>query len=202
MKVRRIKRILRNIALACTLLFLFFGILFLIALAITRPITFTIGVFVALFLGFLIGEILDKTANILGQKTKQASSEELKREDDVLLQAVALSQSVFFIYLNLIEVTDIVITFKIVVPIFAVLFYVLRAWGKIKDNAKYRYHSIWVFYLIVLVAIMWVATEVTTRVVGKDNATLIVVGIFLGTSTLGLYHCIEAIFKKRYGYQR
>ena len=203
-KVRRIPKRIQGIAFFVSLT----AIISILAYLRTRTVfdTFIIvfGFLVFVFGLALISATTTKTAKALGEKTRRASREELEREDDVLLQAVAFSQSVFFIYLNLIPGSNVVTAFKILVPIFAVLFYALRAWGKIKDDAKYRYWSIWLLFFIMLNTIFmfvysWIRIFIVFENVGLSEYFLVFLP-YLGIVS-GSMKFIEEIFKKRYGYR-
>lgn len=173
-------------------------------------IVFTILLIICLtfsWAGFLIYAITAGIAKRFNERTHRASSEELRREDDVLLQAVAFSQSVFFIFLNLIPESDINLAFKVLVPIVAILFYALRAWGKIKNSAKYRYWSVWALFSIVITTLVFFMLSLTEYF--RDPANLLaymyfsmvwsaVVALSLGVF-LGSMRIIMAVLKKRYG---
>jgi len=80
-----------------------------------------------------------------------ANDDELLREDEVLMEATAFLQGIIFLYLSLIPgVTDSFATLlKWSVPIFGVLFYMFRAYARIKRSGKFRYYSIYVFLFMV-----------------------------------------------------
>jgi MFS family permease len=79
----------------------------------------------------------------------QANEDELKREDDILLQATAFSQAALFIYLNLLPSGDFVNILKLTVPIVAVSFYLVRAYAKLKNDNLWRYRSDFVLVAVV-----------------------------------------------------
>jgi len=83
--------------------------------------------------GLAFWKVSHKIAERLSAKTRRADRSELNREDEILLQAVAFSLSLFFIYLNLIPTSGLITLYRALVPIATVLFYTLRAWGKIKN---------------------------------------------------------------------
>lgn len=150
---------------------------------------------------FLVLVLTTGYAENLGKRTRQATSEELRREDDVLLQAVALSQGTLFIYLNVIQVSDIVTALKVLVPILAVSFYALRAYGKIRDDGKYRYRSIWLFFFILLMLLGYSTTAGIQYFLGQMIASswYYFVGSFYGSVVVALMGIIGNKFKKRYG---
>jgi hypothetical protein len=77
----------------------------------------------------------------------QAEEVEIKREDDILLQATAFSQSALWIYLNIVPSNYFFSVMKWFVPSIAIMFYVMRAYGKLKNSNIWRFRSI--FPLIV-----------------------------------------------------
>jgi uncharacterized membrane protein len=161
-----------------------------------------------LFIGLIVGSFLivarsPKYAKHMVERTRQAATDELRREDDVLLQAVAFSQTVLFVYLNFVPSTEIIMAAKVLVPSFAVLFYVLRAWGKITDSGKYRYYSIWVFFLILLVTMVIVTHFLLDYILGPAfTGYLNIMNSYYGVILLALMQVIGETFKKRYGLAR
>jgi hypothetical protein len=91
---------------------------------------------------------------------KKASEKEIKAEDDILLQATAFSQAALWIYLNLIPENENIVFLKWFVPSVAILFYCLRAYGKLKDSNKHRIYSMAVFTLVVSFSIYTLVTVV------------------------------------------
>ena len=203
LRARRILKRIRKIALWVLLPAVIFMTEYLETRTIFSAFIHMIGFFAAVFIGAVVSAASTTTAKSLGKKTRQAKCDELKREDDVLLQAVAFSQSVLFVYLSLIDGSDVITGFKIIVPIVAVLFYALRAWGKITDNAKYRYWSIWLLLAIILntifaLAYAWIGTFIVFE--NTEVPTYITFLLYL-TIVYGSLRFVEEIFKKRYGYQ-
>ena len=129
------------------------GILFiLLPLICSTPldgIFVTIGTFFAICpWGYVWGNFLSYLLKRFHfEPSGPASQDELLREDEVLMEATAFLQGIIFIYLNLIpSVTNsFATTLKWSVPIFGVLFYILRAYARIKQSGKFRYYSIYVF---------------------------------------------------------
>lgn len=102
--------------------------------------------------GFRGNIVLDFTRNF---PTKyhflKAPPEEIKREDDVLLQGTPFISAILFFYVNMLMPdgnNKLIIAFAIAVS--TGTFYVLRARAKIKSDAKYRFWS--VYFLIFLCA--------------------------------------------------
>jgi hypothetical protein len=201
-KVRLVIERILAILLFVSLIASFFIIPYLITHTVLGTFLFIIGFILTTSLGYLISVTSIKTARSLGERIKQASSEELKREDDVLLQAVALSQSVFFIYLNQIESSIFVIAFKITVPIFAVSFYILRGWAKIRNSPRHRYWSIWVLIFIALNTILWSIFALIVLIMRSENMEIwnyFITSIY-SSVIFGSMQFVKEIFKKRYGY--
>jgi len=80
-----------------------------------------------------------------------ASDDELLREDEVLMEATAFLQGIIFIYLNLVPSAtgSFVTSLKWSVPTFGVLFYICRAYARIKQSGRFRYYSIWIFLYMI-----------------------------------------------------
>ncbi len=143
------------------------------------------------------------TANKLRRRfaTNKANTEELRREDDVLLQGTALSQSVFFIYLNLIPSSYIIEILKWTVPIVAISFYAMRAYAKIRDSAKYRYYSIFVLVVIMIEIVLYVFMQISPAIYieGRDVVKFYVPFMSGGFAVLFIFGFSDAL-KRRYGY--
>ncbi len=131
----------------------------------------------------------------------KATTEELKREDDVLLQSTALSQSVFFIYLNLIPTSRLIDILKWTVPTVAILFYTIRAYAKVKDNARYRYYSVFVLVLILIETASFVLAQIVPAFYIEEHNVVTFYTSFTsaGLSLLFLNGSSDAL-KRRYDY--
>ena len=79
----------------------------------------------------------------------QASNKELKIEDDIILQAIAFSQSALWIYLNILPATESINAMKGIVPTAAIVTYGIRAYAKLKNNNVWRYRSTYAVAVIV-----------------------------------------------------
>ena len=120
--------------------------------------TFVVFVVVA----FVIVRALEKRPNF-----GKAELDELRREDDILLQATAFSQAALWIYLNLLPNTEYITLFKWVIPSTAILFYSVRAYAKMKDNNKWRYGSMFILTLIIGISLYFVIrTSLQTQFTG------------------------------------
>ena len=132
----------------------------------------------------------------LGAKVTKANPEEIRREDEVLLQAVAFSQSVLFILVNQTPIED-KLQWSLLIAIVAVTFYALRAWAKIKDSPKYRYYS--------MLAFSFITSNTVTSLLGlyfniPQKSILNMTNIY--TSIALAFAIIAAsVFGKRYGYK-
>lgn len=150
-----------------------------------------------IFIGFLFAFVCIPIAMKARARVKKAKKEELLREDDVLLQAVAFSQSIIFILLNLTENTS-KLTLIYLVAFVTVIFYALRAWAKIKDSSKYRYRSMVVFSFICSNSV----TSIISLLFTLPNRfylfslTSIYSGIAMGFSVIA-----SLVFSKRYDYE-
>jgi len=133
----------------------------------------------------------------LGAKVTKAESDELLREDDVLLQAVAFSQSILFVFANLtLEEVSLKLSASSFIVVFAVAFYILRAWAKIKDSPKYRYYSM-IICAFVLGNTVASILDLSFGILRKsifDTTTI------WGSVAFDFVIITEKVFKKRYGY--
>jgi len=131
----------------------------------------------------------------------KATAEELKREDDVLLQSTALSQSVFFIYLNLIPTSRLIDVLKWTVPTVAILFYTIRAYAKVTDSAKYRYYSIIVLVMILIEIASYVLAQIVPAIYMEERN---VVTFFTSLTSAGFFLLLligsSDALKRRYDY--
>jgi hypothetical protein len=131
----------------------------------------------------------------------KASTEELSREDDVLLQSTAFSQSVFFIYLNLILSSRLVEILKWTVPTVAVLFYAIRAYAKIKDSPKYRYYSIFLLVAIMTEVVLYALLQIIpTFYVEEHDVVKFYIPLMAGGFFILFLMGISDALKRRYGY--
>jgi len=95
--------------------------------------------------------------------------------------------------------------FKVLVPSAAILFYGIRAYGKLKDNNKYRHRSIFILSFViscsVLVLMMTILLPLWKDVLlidGKD-ILLELVSIVLFTPIIVLLFIFQDQIKLRYG---
>jgi len=135
----------------------------------------------------------------------RASKAELKREDDILLQATGFSQSVLFVYLALMEQTVLISGFKFLVPIFAILFYLVRAYAKLKNSNTCRFWSMKLFGFVLGISIATLmmplqpSLEVFFPTDGLETFTFDLTGAVFGGVFFGFYNFVEELFKTRYG---
>jgi len=131
-------------------------------------------------------------------KFAKATQEELNREDDVLLQATAFSQSVLIIIASqMLSENRLSITLLTLTIIVTVAFYTLRAWAKIKNSQKHRYYSMVAFALLSSnSAFSFIALVFKL----PDTYIIDLPTIYLGVST-ALAIIAGKIARRRYGYR-
>jgi len=142
--------------------------------------------------------------------TPKASKKELQMEDDVLLQAVAFSQSILFLIVSLTMKEEILrLVLSVLIAASAVIFYSLRAWAKIKNSVKYRYYSMVVLALIIANNVLGLLGAITSHFMHDLSLafpSLTPFGSFvilsvIYASTIELFVTyVKSVFKKRYGY--
>jgi hypothetical protein len=117
----------------------------------------------------------------------KASSQEIKREDDVLLQGAPFISAILFFYLNvLFSVTALKIALGLAIVSCTSIFYVARAIAKIKCNKKFRFYSMYsliflstsFIYEIVLIAFPFLFPSFLTMSVLIDISVILVLAIF------------------------
>lgn len=96
----------------------------------------------------VLGHIAEK-----GKNKPPPSQDEIFREDDVLLQAAGFSQAALFIALSFMQLSPELAYLRWMILAFAIPFYILRAYAKIKNNSKYRYYSMYLALLILITTI-------------------------------------------------
>jgi hypothetical protein len=131
------------------------AVVLFVSIAISNGVTTFIGVLqvVGLMILILVAAALLIYLFLTKISFKKASEKEMKAEDDILLQATAFSQAALWIYLSLIPSDDNIVALKWLVPSAAILFYCLRAIGKLKDNGKYRFYSIIVLFFVISLSV-------------------------------------------------
>ncbi len=75
----------------------------------------------------------------------RASDEEIKREDDVLLQGATFSSAILFFYVNILFPVSVKLAFSLIIVFLTGSFYCFRAYAKIKDSPEYRVISSAIF---------------------------------------------------------
>jgi len=194
------------------LLTIFFGsILLFLIVTETTVMLWLVPIYVALLLGLPIRYFGERKARDLELKTHKAKPEEIQREDDVLLQSVAFSQSILFVMVNLLSI-DIPskLFLAVLVAVCAATCYVLRALGKIKDNARYRFYSMLALCFVIS------NTVILLFIVGTSSYLALYISfnlwtfflflsflaaeiIIYGTLTEVLLGIARVVFKRRYG---
>lgn len=134
---------------------------------------------------------------------QKADVTELEREDDFLLQTVGFSQSILFIYLNLVQSNEVVDGLKCFVPIAASAFFFLRGYAKIKDNSRFRYHSIWVLVVVIFLTLSSLVIVLAPPMLflGEDVNRYLLTPVCLSIAIAPMGF-IEVLCSKRYGYPK
>lgn len=170
-------------------------IIFLCSMGMAFEILRHFLTYLVMLLIFGIGFIV---AEILGAKVTEAPLEEIQREDDVLLEAVAFSQSILFVLLSLMQSEDnlqrLLLTGTVMTT---VAFYAIRAWAKIRNSPKYRYYSMIAFAVLFgnsVASILKLSFNI-------PDDFIIIMSMAYSTVALSLVIIAEKVFKKRYGYE-
>ena len=138
------------------------------------------------------------------QQIKKAEEKELHREDDILLQATAFSQSALWIYLNLLPANLFVGVMKWIIPAIAITFYSMRAYAKLKESNKWRYRSIYALSYVVsasvfVLVISLIGANWQLLMIENVSVTLPLLLPVFGFAYFGGRDFVESYFKKRYG---
>lgn len=155
------------------------------------------GGVIALIVSFRLGERLV-------EKIKKADADEQRREDEVLLQAVAFSQSVSFFMTTLLLDGIFRLVIGAMTASFAVAFYIVRAWAKVKDSPLHRYISMLILSFVgasTLMAIFSVAATslLVLNPVSFDLGLYVLVPLVFGFFGGSMGDVTGDMFKKRYG---
>jgi hypothetical protein len=155
-------------------------------------------IFLITGLGLLLASLLKKRFLF-----RQAEEEELKREDDILLQSTAFSQSILFIYLTLMEPTELILALKFFIPFFAFLFYTVRAYAKLKNSNQYRFLSMQVLGLVlgISIATLLLPFKASLNMVFQINgeiSTIDFTTMVFNSIALGFLFSMQELFKTRY----
>lgn len=160
-----------------------------------------LGGFFVIFPLFVLEKVITQRLSV---RVTKASLEELQREDDVLLQAVAFSQTILFFFVNLtIQEETAKYLLSAMIAVFAILFYILRAFGKIRDSPKYRYHSMNVFALLsgtsVYAFLLVVINQFIPLQLSLEHPHIFILLIFCSSIGKLLQNLARNVFKIRYG---
>jgi len=136
----------------------------------------------------------------------KAGSQELFREDDVLLQSTALSQTILYFLINLTLKDEKAKMFLGgVVITFAVAFYSIRALAKIKNKPKFRYYSMYLFSLLAGNTAGIVALVMRNRPMFTEPMPIFPDLYLIGVLPFFVYDILleftKRVLKKRYGCQ-
>jgi len=130
----------------------------------------------------------------------KAHPEEVKREDDVLLQGTTFCSAILFFYVNLMLSNELdKIMLSILIVVFGIPFYCLRAYAKIKDKPKYRYYSMYLFAFLVGSYITAISVA-TLPGIFNNSVSLFVILLLFGIPGALLRDAIGSYFKIRYGF--
>jgi len=138
------------------------------------------------FVGLVIGEKLRL-------RVTKADDAEIKREDDVLLQAVGFSQSVLLIMVNFFLVEQSVL-FSILIITSSVGFYSLRAWAKIKNSQVFRYFSLFFLAMATSNTLIFPFLSLFMSLDLMDYYFAVYMGLLLASTSI-----VRSVFTKRYG---
>jgi len=129
----------------------------------------------------------------LNSRVTKADEEEVKREDDVLLEAVGFSHSVSLLIVNLFLIEQSAIL-SILIITSGVGFYSLRGWAKIKNSQIFRYFSMFFLSIAIsnILTIPFIFSFLSFNIM--DYFFFIYLGIFFAFSGI-----IGFVFRKRYG---
>ena len=137
-------------------------------------------------------------------KTIQAPPDEIRREDDVLLQGTPFISAILFFYLTTLT-SDIwaKVTLGLSIVLFTGTFYVLRAIAKIKSLPKYRFASMFflvylgmcvIYEIVVLLFPAFFPSFLTLPpIIQVSTIAGLGITVFLPSALVGLY------FPRRYG---
>ena len=163
-------------------------------------------IWIGVILGaIVIGEITKgRLSKRLALKIKKADADEQKREDEVLLQAVAFSQSVSFFMTALLLDGSLRLVTGAMTALFAVTFYIFRAWAKIKNSPWHRWVSMLILGFVVastLMAIfaMTVSSLLLLTPIAFDFGINALVPFVFGIFGASIGDATSNMFKKRYG---
>jgi len=129
----------------------------------------------------------------IGSKIKKADEEEVKREDDVLLEAVGFSQSVLLVLVNIFLGHQSLIL-SILIVISGVGFYSLRGCAKIKNSQILRYVSM--YFLALAISNSLIIPLFFTF--PSNTSQIFITFIYLGTAS-AFTSFVGFVFTKRYG---
>jgi hypothetical protein len=182
-----------------TFLFIFFAsigmlfqfLLYILVAAVALPIVLRLST-------------IEKVGKRIGTKFAEADEKEIWREDDVLLQAIPFSSAILFFFVNMaLQDESAKVVFSFFIVIFTIPFYIVRAWAKIKDSPKYRYHSMNILAFLISIMVSSFFTTVFELSIPKEffqiiNWALSLISICI---FLFLFSLAQTVFKKRYRYK-
>lgn len=183
-------------------------ILFLVYVYVSESLFWVIGIVIGLTLYFLIYLGLRKLGNKIAKHYHivivKAPDDELRREDDILLQSVTFSAAIVFFYANfLVENQASRISLSIAIIILAIAFYLVRAWAKLKESPTYRF---WSMMLLAVLLGSYIATFFSNFVqhsfgLGGTDPIYAIISTMVLAIPLYLITLFRSVFSKRYGYK-
>jgi len=141
-----------------------------------------------------------------GNAVVRAPSAELHREDDVLLQAIAMSQSLLLFFVNVTLESIIAKLFlSTVIAVFFVSFYLVRAYAKIKGSPKCRYYSAYLLGIIltytIAISVFVSSNQPLSSFLSRPLIPDLLLSVFVPFYAWDIYYDFtKKILKKRYGY--
>ena len=154
-------------------------------------------------LSFWENDALDKWLE-RNKVSVKAQPEEVKREDDILLQGTTFCSAILFFYVNLILSSGVdKISLSILIVAFGIPFYCSRAYAKIKDSPKYRYYSMYLLAFLLGTYIISISVTISVATFSSILNNLVSVFIFLLfllTPISLLQDALGSYFKTRYGF--
>jgi len=154
--------------------------------------------FISIIVSVLIMAIGTFIAMELGDRVKKADAKEIRREDDVLLESVAFSQSILFVLLSIMQSEDRLREVLLIGTVVTTLsFYTLRAWAKIKDSSKYRYYS--------MIAFAFLSANTVTSILklyfNIPDEFIFDMGLIYSAIAVSFARIAGRVFKIRYGHK-
>jgi len=167
---------------------------------------FTFILLLLITIGFLIIliKICRKIVHKYGITFEKAKTEELEKEDDVLLEGVGFASSILFFYLSFFspEIPESFLL-SLGLVLFTIPFYLLRAFAKIRNSPKLRYYSMCVFFFLMSVYFLGISLIIINQFFNDFAQSSY--GPLVIAPLSGAFIMIKDLsenFKKRYDYKK